>query len=417
MSIVTGSTTISSSNINNINWPITINPSSGTTITFSSNVTFTKNTYYFIIGGNGTNQITITGSNLDNTLENLTTIGINISGTSYPGLVHNGAISAINPISAKNNVTIQYLAISSATTTIDSNVGWFTSSTYGLNLPQPNNLLIQYCTSAGPMNNSFSGGIVGASATAKVSNCISSCTLNNAGQGGIFGAYSTGIADICSSKCPAASKAAFVGGIFGSNSGGTAINCLYNPVNIQQLPADSGGIYGKSATNAKIINCRNTSNYNINGAGSGGIVGAFASNCIITGCTNNGQINGQSSGGIVGASASNCTINSCINNGAIIIQGGGGICGGYANGTTINNCTNANSSSDITGLGSGGIIGQNSKNCTIDNCTNLTNILGNGIGGSSGRIALSIVNKNFTASGSVKAKSIKSGTVISGLLP
>lgn len=42
MSIVTGSTTISSSNINNINWPITINPSSGTTITFSSNVNFTK---------------------------------------------------------------------------------------------------------------------------------------------------------------------------------------------------------------------------------------------------------------------------------------------------------------------------------------------------------------------------------------
>ena len=138
MSTITGSTTISSSNVNNINWPVTINPSSGTTVTFSENVTFPKNTYYFIIGGNGSNQITITGSKQNNDLTNLTTISINISGNYYPGLVENGALSKISTTNAKDNVRIQYLAISSATTTLDPSSGWFTSPSYGLNLPQPN---------------------------------------------------------------------------------------------------------------------------------------------------------------------------------------------------------------------------------------------------------------------------------------
>lgn len=422
MTIITSSTTINSSNLNSYNWPITINPpvgSTGATITFTSNVTFTKNTYYFIIGGSTISppQITITGSNQNNNLQNLINININLSKGYYTGLVENGSVSAISPSNAKNNVRIQYLAITSATNTIDPGAGWFTLPSYGLNLPQPNNLLIQYCTSAGRMNNSFSGGIVGASSTARVFNCTSSSTLNNGAQGGIIGAYSTGIADTCTSSSPPASKAAYVGGIFGAFSGGTAVNCVYAPTGTggQNLPADSGGIYGKNATNANIINCTNNSLCNITNANSGGIAGVSATNCIITGCTNNGRILGQASGGIVGAFASGCTITICRNNGNIAKQGSGGICGGNANNGTINNCVNANSGSNITGVGSGGIIGQNSTGCITNSCSNLNNIKGTGIGGCNGRIAKSFSNINFTASGTVQKGSIQSGLVNSGL--
>jgi hypothetical protein len=424
MSIITSSIIINSSNLNTYKWPITIKPplgSTGATITFTSNVTFTKNTYYFIIGGSTISppQITITGSNQNNNLQNLITISTNLPvSANYPGLVQNGSVSQIISDNAKNNVTIQYLAITSSTTTIDPCAGWFTSSNYGLNLPQPNNLLIQYCESAGQMNNSFSGGIVGASSTARVFNSTSKCTLNNAGQGGIFGAYSTGIADTCKSNCPTGSKSGYAGGIFGYKSGGTAINCVYSPTGIQQLPSYSGGIYGKSANNANIINCVSSSNYTISNSGCGGIVGSNASNCIIIGCTNNGLINGQNSGGIVGVSASNCTITRCTNTGAINAQGqgSGGICGGYANNETINNCVNANNNanSNIIGLGSGGIIGQNSKGCTTNSCTNLRNIKGTQIGGIIGRIATSNVNNGVTATGKVQSVSILSGQVLSG---
>jgi hypothetical protein len=420
MSIITGSTTINSSNLNNINWPITINPSSGTTITFTgTNITFTKNTNYFIIGGNGSQQITITGSTLNNNLQNLTNININLSGTAkyYPGLVQNGSISAISPENAKDNVRIQYLAITSATNTIDPGAGWFTLPSYGLNLPQPNNLLIQYCTSAGSMNDAFSGGIVGASSTARVFNCTSSSTLNNFGQGGIIGAYSTGIADRCTSNCSPTLKATSIGGIFGFKSGGTAVNCVYEPgaTGGQNLQADSGGIYGAYATNANIINCRNTSRCNIAKSNTGGIVGAYASGCTIRGCTNNGLISGQDSGGIIGAFSSGCTITQCRNNGGITTQGCGGICGGKANNVTVNNCVNANNSLNITGPGAGGIIGQNSTSCITNSCSNLNNIFGNGIGGCYGTIAKEFVTNNFTAGGIVLKNSIKSGKVNSGL--
>jgi hypothetical protein len=422
MTIITSSININSGNLNSYNWPITINPpvgSTGATITFTSNVTFTKNTYYFIIGGSTISppQITITGSNQNNNLQNLINININLSKGYYTGLVENGSVSAISPANAKNNVRIQYLSITSATNTIDPGAGWFTLPSYGLNLPQPNNLLIQYCTSAGRMNNSFSGGIVGASSTARVFNCTSSSTLNNGGQGGIIGAYSTGIADTCTSSCPPASKASNIGGIIGYKSGGTAVNCVYAPTGTggQNLPDDSGGIYGPYANNANIINCRNTSLCNIAKANTGGIAGVSTTNCIITGCINNGKISGQASGGIVGAFESSCTITGCRNNGNIITQGCGGICGGNANNGTVNNCVNANSGSNIIGLGSGGIIGQNSTSCTTNSCTNLNNIKGTGIGGCNGRIAKLSTNILFTASGTVQKGSIQSGPINSSL--
>lgn len=421
MTIITSNISINSTNLNSYNWPITINPpvgSAGITITFTTNVTFTKNTFYFIIGGSTISrpQITITGSNQNNNLQNLITITTNLPGkTNYPGLVQNGSVSAISPDNAKDKVTIQYLAISSQNTTIDPGAGWFTAINYGLNLPQPNNLLVRYCTSGGLMNNNNSGGIVGSSSTAKVFNCTSSSTLNSNGQGGIFGANSTGIADTCKTFSGSGATATSVGGIFGSNSGGTAINCEYSPTSIQNLPSDSGGIYGKSAKNANIINCRISGKCNIAKSASGGIVGSNASNCIIIGCINNASILGQSSGGIVGASASNCIITRCTNNSSIITQGSGGICGGYANGVTINNSINANVSSIITGTGSGGIIGQNSTRCTTNNCTNFQNIEGFGIGGAVGRIQKSVINNSFTANGEIQSKSILSGTVISKL--
>ena len=156
-----------------------------------------------------------------------------------------------------------------------------------------------------------------------------------------------------------------IGGICGSNEGGTIQNCY----SAATVCGDSyiGGICGRSLSNSIIENCYNAGNVYGNGRSIGGICGYNFS--IIENCYNIGRIEGNNNvGGIVGESSgydNTIWIKDCYNRGNVIgdTKDIGGI-GGYIGRGLVENCYSQATVSGNTNVG--GICG-NGREDTFHN--------------------------------------------------
>ncbi len=158
-----------------------------------------------------------------------------------------------------------------------------------------------------------------------------------------------------------------VGGIVGTNGGGTIQNCLNHSTIISS--GSAGGITGYS--DGPLLDCVNTGI--VRGkAGVGGIAGQIVDSDI-TRCTNSGEVtsfkgavgSGISVGGIVGLKAQSGTISYCTNLGAITgVTDVGGIAGTHERDRVIN-CLNSGS---VTGTSSVGGISGYLRSGSVQNC-------------------------------------------------
>jgi hypothetical protein len=400
-------------------WPVTLinteatNASSKLTVKFKTNLWFTSVDQYFIIG---TNTITIDGNE----------IVLFIDVYNYPGIIQNGTENVIGNYSVvvKNIIT---------------NIGAATSiADYGGTICQQYfgngaiNNTVKNCINFCPTS-SNGGGIIGAySGAVSASYCSSYGSVAEQG-GGIFGSYSSGSATYCNSYCAIsengggifgreatetayatnctlssvdnfpASIADSAGGIFGSNSYGTADTCVtsvvigsygggifarycygyaYNCFSTGNIDGYGGGIFGSDSVGAA-ISCASYGTIGSDGGGilgnscggsatdcyssgliyaeAGGIAG-YGSYAIVTNCGSTGDIQGEA-GGIFGkackATAMNCWSTGYIGSGG---YGGGGIFGSYCAYGVAQNCY---STGDI-GTSSGGIFGQDTGTSPVD---------------------------------------------------
>lgn len=169
------------------------------------------------------------------------------------------------------------------------------------------------------------------------------------------------------------------GGIAGWNEGtiyGCSSNIKITGAATIEEASEIGGIVG-SNEGGTVENCYNKGDVTADGT-VGGIVG-YGLRCTVTGCHNTGNVEGKDSvGGIVGyASADQSTdtelkITNCSNSG--YIKGGNYIGGvvGFDYYITIENCYNLN---DVTGKNAtGGVVGRSVN--TLKNCYNLGNVTG-----------------------------------------
>ncbi len=356
---------------NLINWitisqPCTItnnNPASNEylTVKLYSDITFTNNNQYFIIGSE---YIIFDGDN-HNVLIN--------SIINYSGFIQNGTSST----SGFSNVTIKNfgLTTSGGSTLLDNN-GWIAQSYFSSNAT---NNLIDNCYSTGDISNSDSAGISGI-----LTAINGNCTISNCYSSGIIsGSQSSGI---CGSAA-------------GKDGGNCIISNCYSTGNISGNQASGiAGSFAAQNGNCTISNCY--SNGLISGVSSGGICGVGAGflngNCTISNCYSTGIISGITSGGICSYFTANnngiCTISNCFSTGEISGNGSGGITGegtGGQSGTcTITNCY---SIGNISGLSSGGICGKYtgaySSIITITSCYSIGTINGSGSGGICGEYA------------------------------
>jgi hypothetical protein len=122
-------------------------------------------------------------------------------------------------------VFVRNLDILSNNTTAED-AGWFFRTTIGGNAGN--------CSSTGDIGGYGGGGIFGSESSGTATNCYSTGTIGD-GAGGIFGRESNGTAITCYST-----GAIEGGGIFGSFSLGTATNC-YSTGNIGE---SGGGMFG-----------------------------------------------------------------------------------------------------------------------------------------------------------------------------
>ena len=340
MSTISTSTSIGQSNVGSYSWPITVS-GSGTTVRFTTDLTFSDSSHYFIIRSDG---VTIDGSGHTVTV---------INTTGYPGLIDNnsgplgrtGSI-AFGYTTGYSNLTVQNINISADINSYLRYLGGWIGG-FGFGSGATNNNIIN-CHNNAQISTDQCGGICGGQTgrfggNVIIQNCSNSGAITNNGNqsGGICGL------------------------IAGYNGSVTAINC-YNTGNITS--GGGGGIFGGNAAGggyAKAINCYNIGN--INSGGAGGICGSGGSGTLIfENCYNIGNINNNQSGGICGSDTGN----------------GGG------NTTIIKNCYNTGT----VGNGSnpaGGMIGHiywQSRRITITNCYNVGTIMpnsnsGNGVDG------------------------------------
>lgn len=138
----------------------------------------------------------------------------------------------------------------------------------------------------------------------------------------------------------------FLGGVVGSNNGGTVENCR-NYGTIIGIYFYIGGIAGYGRGDYKITNCANEGS--VSGASVadsrpqniGGIVG-YGGAGSVTNCVNSGEVSGSYDfvGGIMGASSGGDKITNCVSTGEVSGNGSsyvGGIIG-HTGGATLGNC-------------------------------------------------------------------------------
>jgi len=354
-------------------WPVTIAnginvPTSNITVSFTTNITLSNISNYFICG---TGHITFDGS----------TNIVNISGiTNYLGLIQNGT----NSTNGFSNITVQNCAIVSSGSTIAQNAGWVCQSYFASNAI---NNIIDTCSSNGNMDGIGSGGICGSYAgnnsgpntgalQLTIMNCRSSGNINGAIVGGICGSF-TG----ASSNPP-------------TNDGNQV--AITNCSSTGQINGNaSGGICGTQPSQTTIMNC--SSYGQITGQDAGGICGSYASTqglTTILNCSSFGDINGSNAGGICGSNSGTANppascqliIQKCYSVGVINNYGAGGIVGSYFGSSSNSTCTiiNCYSIGDISGNLTGGIVGFSMGFYNVTNASiNITNCYSLGVIGSS----------------------------------
>jgi TonB family protein len=192
------------------------------------------------------------------------------------------------------------------------------------------------------------------------------------------------------------SNYAVVGGLVGSNEGGTITNS-YATGNVDG--GTTGGLVG-SNEGGTITNSYATGNVKGNSS-TGGLVGENSGS--ITDCYATGNMRGQNTGGLVGINNGG-TITDCYATGNVKGNSStGGLVG--SNGGTI---TNSYATGNVDGGTTGGLVGENSG--SITDCYATGNVKGNSsTGGLVGRNRGSITN--CYAMGNVKGNSSTGGLV------
>lgn len=210
---------------------------------------------------------------------------------------------------------------------------------------------------------SYTGGVIGISASANITNAVNYGTVNATGQ--------------------------YVGGVLGYDVSSTIENCgNFGPVTGGKY---TGGILGVTNTKSKTATTiKNSGNYGVvNGTnnGVGGIVGGSTGPITIESDANYGAVYGAKTyvGGIIGHSTTG-TITGCLNYGTVTVpddttlsseyKGFGGIAGWSATNTSIADCHNCGDVISYTNIG--GITGYLGAGSTVDaeSCTNSASING-----------------------------------------
>ena len=198
---------------------------------------------------------------------------------------------------------------------------------------------------------SYSGGIIGISASATLSGLVNYGDMTGGGQ--------------------------FVGGVLGYDISGTLDGCVnYGAVNGDKY---TGGVLGQANTKGKTVATvvKNSANYGTISStdnGVGGVVGGCTGIMTVESSNNYGAVSTTASsyvGGIVGH-ATTVTVKGCDNYGDIECggntKGQAGIVGWGVSGSAI---SNSNNYGDIAGVSNvGGIAGGISADTTITDCAN-----------------------------------------------
>ena len=198
---------------------------------------------------------------------------------------------------------------------------------------------------------SYSGGIVGISASATLSGLVNYGDMTGGGQfvGGVVGYDVSGTLDGCVNY-GAVNGGKYTGGVLGqaNTKGKTVATVVKNSANYGTISSTDNGVGGVVGGCTGIMTVENSNNY---GAVSttassyvGGIVG-HATTVTVKGCDNYGDIecggNTKGQAGIVGWGVSGSAISNSNNYGDIAgVSNVGGIAGGISADTTITDCAN-----------------------------------------------------------------------------
>ena len=198
---------------------------------------------------------------------------------------------------------------------------------------------------------SYSGGIIGISASATLSELVNYGDMTGGGQfvGGVVGYDVSGTLDGCVNY-GAVNGDKYTGGVLGqaNTKGKTVATVVKNSANYGTISSTDNGVGGVVGGCTGIMTVENSNNY---GAVSttassyvGGIVG-HATTVTVKGCDNYGDIecggNTKGQAGIVGWGVSGSAISNSNNYGDIAgVSNVGGIAGGISADTTITDCAN-----------------------------------------------------------------------------
>ncbi len=279
-----------------------------------NDITFSTAYEYFIVGS----EYIQFGSTSLNSYGSTPTILID-GVTGYNGLILNGNYTL--PIDGYSYVYVMNLTVRATNgSTLASGAGWFGYENFGYNSTvNITNIYFLNCTSEGPINGDYSGGILGSGPVLN-----SSITLINCSSTGIISGRSAG---------------GIVGYLAGGNGGNVScISCWSTgAITGQSAGGIAGGNTGFYNQNVLIESCYSVGV--ISGQYAGGICGRYAKINLIQKCYSRGNISGTYSGGIVGSDADVTTITNCYTLGNINgLSSAGGIAGGTSDPIIITHC-------------------------------------------------------------------------------
>jgi hypothetical protein len=166
----------------------------------------------------------------------------------YSGLVQNGT----NSSNGQSNIIIQNLGVNAENSTLFFFSGWVGQQYMNRNAA---GCQVINCYSSGDFSGFQAGGIFGSNSSGTATNCYSTGIISGFEAGGIFGSNSSGTATNCYSTGIISGFQA--GGIFGSNSSGTATNCYTSGV---LRPNAGGGIFGARSNGTNTNNISQNTN-------------------------------------------------------------------------------------------------------------------------------------------------------------
>ena len=294
-----------------ITFPCTVSNTNGTPVSnilkilFTTNITTSDITTYFICGSNGLQfgDSALPASGVRPTI----TITEN---SGYTGLIQNGT----NSVDGYNNIYVYNLIVDQRGLLPATNAGHIGQTYFGI--ASTNNYFVN-CTSLGTVANG-GGGIVGANAATD----SGSMTL-------------IGCSNVISAESPLLADS---GGIVGSAAGNvTCVQCWSEG---EFADSRAGGIFGSYANGATATKCYSSGE--INSSTCGGIFGSNAQYCTGSYCYSRGPIAGPDAGGIYGANATESSLTFSYSSGAISGVNAGGLLGNNATAVSTPNCYAAN---------------------------------------------------------------------------